>query len=245
MSIRFAYLIEPPFNLHDTNGQLRGCDIELAQMVMSRIGESDVVFVETVFGDLLDGLAAGRWDITTGLFRTIERQRHTLFSRPIWALTDGLLVRKGNPMGISGYRSVATSDAVLGVIRAQVQHQAATDAGVPEDRIRVFDSYTDAAEAVGTKAVDAYASVARAHATYVETANGAGLACIDVSAQEREPGYGCFGFARGNHALKARIDRALTEILGSSEHRSMMLGHGFTMREIDLALSASPGTASC
>lgn len=56
--------------------------------------------------------------MTTGLFVTPERQRVAIFSRPIWSLSDGLLVRRGNPARITGYRSLAAQGLRLGAIGA-------------------------------------------------------------------------------------------------------------------------------
>ena len=64
-----------------------------------RLGVKEFELVETEFANLLPGLADGRWQMTTGLFATAERRQIASFSRPIWALADGLLVRKGNPRG--------------------------------------------------------------------------------------------------------------------------------------------------
>ena len=77
--------------------------------------------------------------MTTGLFVSDERKQLVDFTRPIWVLQDGLLVAKGNPRGIRGYRSVAGDQAALiGVISDQVQHQTALHNGVPPERIRMF-----------------------------------------------------------------------------------------------------------
>ena len=135
--MKFAWLTEPPFCFRDAGGVVRGCDVELAELVAGRLGLGFAP-VEDSFAELLPGLAGGRWRMTTGLFVTEERQKLALFSRPIWALADGLLVRRGNPLGLSGYASVAGAGAVLAVIRDQVQHRSALDLGVAEGRIRVF-----------------------------------------------------------------------------------------------------------
>ncbi len=69
--------------------------------------------METEFAELLPGVAAGRWRMTTGLFATEERTKIAIFSRPIWALADGLLVRKGNPKSLTGYRAIASDSNAL------------------------------------------------------------------------------------------------------------------------------------
>jgi hypothetical protein len=67
--------------------------------------------------------------MTTGIFITEERRKIDAFSRPIWALADGLLVRRGNSKAITGYASVARSqDCSVAVVRDQVQHRSVLDA---------------------------------------------------------------------------------------------------------------------
>ncbi len=165
----FAFLIEPPFNYRRPDGSPTGCDIELARMIFGMIGKNEVGFVETEFAQLLPGLQNGRWQMTTGLFATDDRRRIAAFSRPIWALPDGLLVRRDNPLRLAGYRSVAeTPECVLAVVRDQIQHRTAIEFGVPAEHILVVETYDDAAYAVAAGKADAYASVARAHIGFLK-----------------------------------------------------------------------------
>ena len=121
--MKFAYLIEPPFNDRLEDGEIVGHDVEIARHVCDALGETFEP-VETEFAQLLPGLADGRWRMTTGLFATDVRQAIATFSRPIWALSDGLLVAPGNPERLSGYRSIAENSRVrLAVIRDQFQHR--------------------------------------------------------------------------------------------------------------------------
>ena len=180
--MKFAYLIEPPFNYREDDGRVSGCDVELARVVFERLGVPDCELVEAEFAELLPGLADGRWQMTTGLFATDERRRHASFSRPIWALPDGLLVRKGNPRRLTGYAAVAADDgARLAVIRDQLQHRSAVEAGVPDSRIMIFATYAQAAAAVQEGAADAYASVARAHAGFIARNPALDLELVDRS----------------------------------------------------------------
>src|SRR5277367_3932967 len=104
--LRFAFLEEPPFCFRAPDGTIAGCDVELARVVAQRIGVGPFVPVETEFAHLLRGLADGRWDMTTGLFVTEARRKTVAFSRPIWRLGDGLLVRLDDHRLIEGYSSI-------------------------------------------------------------------------------------------------------------------------------------------
>lgn len=233
--MKFAYLIEPPFNYRSETGAATGCDVELARVVGQMIGEAALEPVEARFAELLPGLAAGRWRMTTGLFATAERRSVATFSRPIWALSDGLLVRRANPKRIAGYRSLAAGEKLkLAVIRDQVQHRSALELGVPATRIDVCETYDEAARAVIAGTADAYASVARAHAAYVAQNSAAGLAVVTVPVEEKAAAFGSFGFALHDAAFRQAVDAALEEFLGSDDHRRMMRGFGFSDAEVDL-----------
>lgn len=234
--MKFAYLIERPFNYRDATGIVTGCDVELARHVLAELGETFEP-VEAEFAELLPGLSQGRWRMTTGLFATAERKRHALFSRPIWALPDGLLVLRGNPFGLTGYRSAAATGIRVAAIRDQVQHRAAMDFGIGDDRLLIFDTYEQAVHAVLAGAADAYASVARAHAGYLTQHPGLALDVITVPSVEKPPARGSFGFALDHAALCRSVDTALERFIGTPEHRALMARFGFDDAEIDLLLT--------
>jgi polar amino acid transport system substrate-binding protein len=235
--MKFGFLIEPPFNYRLGDRTVTGCDVELAKSVLTDIGEGFEP-IETSFAELLPGVASGRWRMTTGLFATEERRKIAAFSRPIWALSDGLLVSSGNPKGLTGYRSIADDRNVrLAVIRDQVQHRSAIQFGVPAARIQIFETYGEAAEATTRGAADAYASVARAHFGFMKQRPNSGLDVVSVPPSEKEPAFGCFAFAKDDTPFRQSVDDALSRYLGSAEHRAMMALFGFSSGEIDLVAS--------
>ncbi len=231
--MKFAYLIEPPFNFKNASGTVLGHDVEIARVICEPLG---LAFepIETEFAQLLPGLADGRWDMTTGMFATSERQKVAGFTRPIWALSDGLLVSDGNPLGLTGYRSISENEtAVLAVIRDQIQHRNAVEFGVPDDRLRIFETYADAANAVIDGHAHAYASVGRAHTGFIARNPGRGLAAVDVPVTEKPPAFGAFAVGLHDHNLLDRVNQILSEFLGSTPHRSIAANYGFAEKEID------------
>lgn len=233
--VKFAYLIEPPFNFQDEEGRVTGCDVKLARHIFDRLGIDHVEFVEAQFSDLLPGLTHAKWQMTTGLFVTFERQKHALFSRPIWALPDGLLIRLANVGKFTGYHSLAKcSSARLAVIRDQVQHQNALSLGVPTERVIIFETYADAAGAVLDGRVDAYVSVARAHESFIAQNPELDLRVVPIPAAEKAPAYGCFAFGKADAAFRKAVDDVLASFLCGAEHRSLMREFGFSDAEVDL-----------
>ena len=235
--MKFAFLQEPPFCFTDETGKVLGCDVELARMVCDELGMTDFQPVEAEFAELLPGLNAGRWTMTTGLFVSAERERTVDFTQPIWSLNDGLLVWNGNPRGIVGYQSIAAdAKTTLGVITDQIQHQTALENGVAPERISLFATQAEAAEAVANGKVHAYASVAMAHRGYLARSPDAPLEVVDVPIIEKQPAFGAFALAKSNADLRRRIDLCLDKLLGSVWHGGMMQRYGFAASEVDRIL---------
>ncbi|MDG4884981.1 transporter substrate-binding domain-containing protein [Mesorhizobium sp. WSM4884] len=235
--MRFAFLQEPPFCFTDASGELGGCDVKLAEKICQMLKAEDFAPVETEFAELLPGLANGGWDMTTGLFISDVRRKLVDFTRPIWSLPDGLMVVKDDPLGLEGYRSLARHpSAMLAVISDQIQHQTALQNGIPPERIRIFASQAEAAEAVARGAVQAYASVAMAHRGYIARRPDTPLEVVEVPASERQPAAGAFALAKGNAVLRHQVDRCLDDLLGSPWHRELMTGFGFGDADIGRVL---------
>ena len=221
-TLRFAYLIEPPFCYRTADGTVTGHDVEIARALLPRLGIPQIAFIEAEFADLLEGLAQNRWDIVTGLFITPERQQRVRFSQPIWALADGLLVRRAQAAAITGYGALAAAtDLRLAVVRDQVQHRTALALGIPAARIEVFPTYAAAAEAVAQGHADAYASVALAHAGHLAQHPAPDLAIVPVPPEEKPAEAGGFAVAQSANGLQAAIDAALAGFIGSPEHRAI------------------------
>jgi polar amino acid transport system substrate-binding protein len=72
----------------------------------------------------------------TGMFVTPERAARARFTRPIWSLTDGLLVVAGNPHRLGSHSSLAGTGLSLAVVSGQVQAAHARDAGLARPQIR-------------------------------------------------------------------------------------------------------------
>lgn len=228
----FAYLDEPPFCWPAAGGTAQGCDVELVTAALQALGIAKFEPRLTSFAELLPGLAAGRWTITTPLFVTAERQRLVDFSRPVWTLADGMLVRAADRERLTGYRAVAQTAARLVVVGGQVQVQSGLAAGVPPERMVHVATQEEAVAAVRDQRADAYASVAMAHRGYLARRPDAELAVVTICADEGSPpAAGAFAFGKQNAALRERFDGVLAELIGSDWHRAMMARHGFPAGE--------------
>ncbi|HKW83021.1 MAG TPA: transporter substrate-binding domain-containing protein [Burkholderiaceae bacterium] len=233
MKVRIAYLDEPPFYWTAEDKSVVGADIELAEVVLRAIGATSIEFVHTAFSELLPGVQEGRWDMNVPIFVTPERARSVAFSRPVWALVDGFVVRAGNPKALTSYEAVAArNDARLGVIAGQVQVDSARAAGVVDAQMSVFRNQPEAVAALIAGHIDAFAGTAVGNR--VVAAGNMGLESVAHSVgQGASVPVGAFSFSKNNPALLAAVDEQLRAYLGSPDHRARMAKYGLTRSEID------------
>ncbi|WP_119302612.1 transporter substrate-binding domain-containing protein [Dongia deserti] len=233
MSIIFAYLDEPPFCAPGPDGPI-GCDVEVARAVLRAIGVERVETRLVTFAELLPGVARGAWHINTPLFITAERAELVGFSRPVWSLADGFMVKAGNPKALTSYRALADHpDARLVVVADQVQEQGARAAGLPPSRVLRVPTQAEAVQAVLDGRADAYATVAMAHRGFLRAAPDARLQVVDFGAQGGAAAEGAYSFAKSNDDLRLAFDRELSRYLGSPEHRAIMRRYHFADADVD------------
>jgi polar amino acid transport system substrate-binding protein len=238
----FAYLDEPPFGLPGLDGQPSGCDVEVALTILTSIGIQQIETRLVTFADLLPGVMKGQWAMNTAIFVTPERNRLVDFSRPVWALPDGFIVKIDNPKALISYEALAANPtAKLGVVKDTVQRQAALNAGVPIERIVELTTQTESIEALLTGEIDAFASTALGNRVFVQRANDDRLTVVELTSangtgERTTPAFGAFSFAKSNRELLQVFDTALKSYLGSTEHRILMARYGFTDADIDLVV---------
>jgi polar amino acid transport system substrate-binding protein len=214
-----AILDEPPFCWRAADGRATGCDVEVATVALHRAGVSDIAFVQVGFADLLPGLQEDRWQLTTGLFITEARRQLVHFSRPIWTVPDGLIVRRDRPY--QSYVDIAADPAArLAVVTGQVQGDSARAAGVPGERIVCFQTQVETVRAVRDGVVDAAASTAIGNRAMLER-SGPELTVVDLP-------IGADGGFAVAPALADALDAALDGYLETAEHRAVMTRYGLS-----------------
>jgi polar amino acid transport system substrate-binding protein len=231
----FAYIDEPPFAQPGPQGA-EGCDAQLALQGLRAIGVEHVDPVLTTFSELLPGLQDGRWHMTTALFITPERARHVDFSQPIWALADGLVLRKDDASRLGDLAALVHAGARLAVVRGQVQAQAALAAGLPPAQLHVFESQDEAVDALLAEDVDAYMSTALGNRTYIARRGDARLQAVPLPAPR--PPQGAFCFARDARPLRQAFDGWLAAFLGSAQHLELAARWGLGAQEVGAAALA-------
>lgn len=238
MKLRIAYIEEPPFYWTAEGGTVVGSDIELAEAVLRAIGADTIIHQPVSFDELLPGVQQGRWDMNVPIFVTPERAALVAFSAPVWALGDGFLLRAGNPKALTSYRAVAArSDARLGIIAGQVQHDSARSAGIGDDQIVVFRDQPEAVAALLAGTIDAYASTALGNRVLAGSQPELEAVAHAPGADGKVP-VGAFSFNKDNHGLVQAVNAQLRRYLGTADHRARMAKYGLAQTEIDSVTGA-------
>lgn len=232
-----AYIEEPPFARTADDGTPTGCDVIVGLNVLKSLGIKQIETRLVTFPELIPGLVDQQWTLNVPIFITADRGKLIRYSRPVWALSDGFLVRTGMFSTLNSYEAVAHDDAArLGVVKGQVQHQTALDAGIPADRIRIFETQDEVIAALLDEQVDLFTCTAMGHRAYIQQQEDDRLAVIDLIGPNGEPikpELGAYSFAKPNTEFANAFDQALERYIGSAEHRKIMIEHGFTDDEID------------
>lgn len=217
-------------------GTPTGCDVELAEHVLAGLGVDEVEWVLVTFNELVPGVRAGRWHLNSPMFITDERSALVRFTVPVWAVTDGFIVRREDRRDLSSDESIAADASItLGVVNGQVQRDNAVSAGIPAGRIVGFVDQDAAARAVCDGTVDASASTAPGSFAFVErAADGSLVAVADQRPAARGPvPFGAFSTHPDSVDLGAAVDGQLRRYLGSDRHVAMMARYGFTAESLE------------
>lgn len=132
---------EEPFSFLDTSGRLTGESPEVARAVLSGLGVRTLEAVQRPFGQLIDGLEQGLYDVVAAAMRvTPARCARVAFSRPDVLTPTAFLVRRGNPLRLHGFPDVARAGVPIAVLDGGVEQEAARAAGIRPDLIRTIGS---------------------------------------------------------------------------------------------------------
>ncbi len=109
-TLRIGVAEAPPLMVRDpASGQWSGYFIDVMNGFAAKL-EVKPELVETTWGEMVSGLQAGKWDISTGLNRKPERALAVNYSIPIWSYEIGLLFDKSNPKVTAEMKSLADFD---------------------------------------------------------------------------------------------------------------------------------------
>ena len=237
-SVRVGFPNQVPYAYADESGALTGADAEVARLVFARMGIKTMDGVLTEFAALIPGLRANRFDTVLAMFVTPARCAQVAFSEPIYAIGQGMVVKTGNPAGISAYDDFAHKPLRLAVMAGAAQAGYAKALGIPEDRVVAFPDGPSAMAAVSAGRADAFGiSDLPARRLLATAGASSGLELVPgfpdpVIDGRLARGYDAFAFRPADTSLRDAFNAALAELKESPQFLAALAPFGFTQANL-------------
>jgi polar amino acid transport system substrate-binding protein len=231
--VNVGFANERPYAYQD-GGDLKGEAPAVHQYIFEQIGGVELEPKLFEFGALIQALNADRVDVVTaGMFITPERCQEASFSNPEYVATTALLVKKGNPDGLSDYKSAADKKAKVAVMTGAVEAEQAKGSGVPKGQLQVVADQQSGLDAVKSGRADAFAltSISLRALAKEDTSVEVAEAFIPVVDGKEQVGAGAAVFRKGDTELRDAFNAELKKLLASDKWLELVEPYGFTEAE--------------
>jgi polar amino acid transport system substrate-binding protein len=228
--IRVGFANEAPYSYATASGQLTGESPTVFRHVMAQLGVKEVDGVLTEWGALIPGLKAGRFDaIVASMYITPKRCEQIIFANPTYGVGEALVVKQGNPDGVSNYADAVNKDKKIAFVAGTAEIEHGKLAGMKRDQQLIVPDFAAAVAAV---------KAGRASAAAFTSLTAKDLASKDEALERAEPftfthdgkkykGEGSFGFRMEDTSLRDAVNAELAKFIGTPEHLAMVAEFGF------------------
>jgi len=236
--MRVGFANEAPYGFANEAGELTGEAPEVARAVLKELGIKELEGVLTKFESLIPGLNARRFDIiAAGMFITPERCEQILFSDPDYVAPEAFAVKKGNPLGLQDYGSVADNAEVrLGVLAGAVEGDQAKAAGVGDSQVTRLPDPQSAIEGLRTGRIDALALTSISIRRLIETSGRGEVELagpfVPVVDGKEQLGGGGYGFRKADKELRDAFNQKLDAMKQADALLPIVEPFGFTAEEL-------------
>ena len=233
--IKVGFANEAPYGFTDSSGKLTGEAPELARVIFKNLGIDEVEGVQVDFGGLIGGLNAKRFDvIAAGMFVTPERCQSVAFSDPEYVAKSALMVKEGNPDGLTDGKSLADKGAKVGVLTSAVEQGYAESLGVKD--IQTFPDQASAFSGLKSGRIDAIWLTRISLADLLSKHEGEGFEVTDaftpVVDGKEQFGAGAFGFRKADGELLTAFNAELKKLKDGGGLLPILEPFGFTEAEL-------------
>lgn len=243
--IRAATANEVPYSYMQPDGTSAGIGPDVANAVLKSIGIEEVNWTVTPFGTLIPGLKARRFDFAAAEQNiSPERCKQVSFTEPNSSYGEGLLVKKGNPKGLTTYADIAKDPSLkVAVVSGANNVDFLRAVGVKDDQIVFIPANADAIPTVESR-VDAYAATElTVSALAKDQANVEQVAPFEDPIVNDAPvrNYGGFAFRPEDQELRDAFNAALVEFRKTDEYKAILAKYGVS--EASIAAAAEKNVA--
>jgi glutamate transport system substrate-binding protein len=146
---------QPLFGLKNLEGVPEGFDVEIAKLIAGEMGiaPDKIEWVETVSANREPFIQQGKVDFVVATYTINDKRKQVVdFAGPYYEAGQDIMVKKGNPLGITGPDALA-GKRVCSVTGSTPAENVRTN--YPQAKLTEFDVYSKCAEALKNGQVDA------------------------------------------------------------------------------------------
>lgn len=207
----------PPMEFVDEQTrEIKGFDIDLVQEIGKLINAEFQVETYPNFDTIFAALAQGQFDaVVSSVSVTEERKKIIDFSDPYLSIGQAIATQKDNTtiQSVDDLKNVA----VVGVQGGTTGEEAVRKAGVPEDKIRRYDTIDLAFQDLANGAIDAVVADGPPVARYTEQFDNLKVVGEPFTTEDY-----AIALQQGNDELKNAINAALAELKRNGTLQQLM-----------------------
>ncbi|GEC89234.1 ectoine/hydroxyectoine ABC transporter substrate-binding protein EhuB [Brevibacillus brevis] len=244
--VTVGFANEKPYAYATPDGKLTGEAVEVARVILKRMGINEMNGVLTEFGSLIPGLKAKRFDIiTAGMYITPKRAQEVAFANPEYSIGEALAVKKGNPLGLKSYKDIAAKpQAKVAVMSGGIETEYLEKSGVKKEQMVLVPDQPSAIAALQAGRADAITMTGPSLQAMLESAKDDQLERVmDFVQPEIEGksvrGYGAAAFRKEDEAFVKAYNEELQKLKESGELLEILKPFGFTEQELPGDMTAN------
>ena len=243
--VTVGFVNNKPWSYRDASGTIVGIEADIIRAILGPLGVTTIEPTSTEFNGLIPGLQAQRFDMSNGgLYITPQRCKLVAFSNPYLRVSDGLLVKAGNPENIKSYKDfVDRPNLRLGTVRGSINAQNAELAGIVPSKQLLLPDAQGVLSALLSGRLDAGSFSLGLAISLLEDPNVKGLqranpftGYVYPNGQEKL-GFAAFAFRTGDTDLKKVFDDGLARMMQDGSLAAILKRYGFS--EADLPTGAT------
>jgi polar amino acid transport system substrate-binding protein len=212
----------PPFNYVDSNNQLRGFDVDMANALCARLSVECAIVAQDWEG-IIPGLLAKKYDaIIASMAITEERQQTVSFTQPynrtrmVLAVPRGSAIQDTAPATLAGKTVGAQSSSTQGIYNQDVY-------GANGARVKLYVGQDEANSDLLNGRLDAVVNDSAPMQEWLKSTDPQCCRVLAIPGTQSDAGI---AVRKADEALRARLNQAIADVIADGTYRQLKLAHG-------------------